>query len=57
MSAQAQRTRKNPRKNVWEELDQERFAREAPDIEAIFKQRAAVSSLSFIQGSFFTHHT
>ena len=43
MCVQAQRTRKNPRKNIWEELDQERFARDAPDISAILEQRAAVS--------------
>ena len=43
MSVQAQRTRRNPRKNIWEELDQQRFARDAPDISAILEQRAAVS--------------
>ena len=40
---QAQRTRRNPRKNIWEELDQQRFARDTPDISAILAQRAAVS--------------
>ena len=39
---QAQRTRKNPRKNIWEELDQQHFARDAPDISALLERRAAV---------------
>ena len=45
MNMQAQRTRRNPRKNIWEELDQQRFARDAPDISALLAQRAAVSVL------------
>ena len=40
---QAQRTRRNPRKNIWEELDQERLVKDTPDIEAILQQRAEVS--------------
>ncbi|CAL5227845.1 g10877 [Coccomyxa viridis] len=40
-AVQAQRTRRNPRKNIWEELDQQRIARDAPDISAILAQRAA----------------
>ena len=48
---QAQRTRRNPRKNIWEELDQQRIARDAPDISAILAQRAAVSILDkFVPG-------
>lgn len=45
IALQAQRTRRNPRKNIWEELDQQRTVRDAPDIEALLQQRAAVSAL------------
>ena len=48
---QAQRTRRNPRKNIWEELDQERLVRDAPDIEAILQQRAEVSVVQCFLGS------
>lgn len=48
---QAQRTRRNPRKNIWEELDQERLVRDAPDIEAILQQRAEVSVIQSFLGS------
>ena len=48
---QAQRTRRNPRKNIWEELDQERLVRDAPDIEAILQQRAEVSVILSFLGS------
>ena len=42
---QAQRTRRNPHKNIWEELDRQRIARDVPDLEHLLQQRAAVSSM------------
>lgn len=48
---QAQRTRRNPRKNIWEELDQERLVRDAPDIGAILQQRAEASVIQSFLGS------
>jgi hypothetical protein len=38
---QAQRTRKNPHKNIWDELD--RGVKELPDIEGVLKERMKVS--------------